>query len=154
MRTFCQSVAVVLTFGALYFLLRNHDRASADLVAYVARSKWEISPGVLKGMAIQRADAWIGCSLLVGAVLLHLGSSIGAGHWRTLAERRFAVLAALVVSGLVLWGAAIASHRMANDTQARVRTILTLPPASQVSWSGPPLRDVRLKPTRSFLHEG
>ncbi len=156
MRTFCQSVALVLAVGALYFFLRNHDRVSADLVAYVARSKWEISPGVLKGLAVQRADSWIGCILLGSALILHMASAIASRRWRPIAEHPVIVAAALLLSGLTLWGAATLSHRVANETQARVRGILTLPPATQISSSGEVMRPPRatLRPARSALHEG
>jgi hypothetical protein len=154
MRTFCQSAALALAAGALYFLLRNHDRVSADLVAYVARSKWEIGPGVLKGLAVQRADAWIGCVLLGSALLLQTGSAIAYGRWKAIAERPLIVVLAFLLSGLVLWGAAAVSHRLASDTQARVRGILTLPPATQISWSGEEPRRLRERPSRSLLHEG
>ena len=95
MRTFCQSAAPVLAVGALYFLLRNHDRVSADLVAYVARSKWEISAGALKGLAVQRADAWIACVLLGCALFLQTASAVACGRWKSISERPLAVGLAL-----------------------------------------------------------
>jgi hypothetical protein len=154
LRAYYQSAALALTVGALYFLLRSHDSASAEVVAFVARSKWEMSPGVLRGLAMQRADAWVACSLLGGAVLLQMGGAAVSGRWNLLAQRPGAVLAAVLCSGLVVAGAAAVSHRLADDAEARVRSILALPPASQLSWNGESRPPLRLRPPRAFLHEG
>ncbi len=152
MRTFCYSVAFVLTVGAVYFLLRNHDRASADIVAYVARSKWEIGPGVLRGLAAQRADVIIAVSLLVLATMCQIAAGT-AGLFARVHRHALVFLGALILSAGVLIASGVVAKRIANTTQARVADILSLPPATQVNWHVGAWAPRPGTPVR-LLHEG
>ena len=66
-RTFIQVVGLVFTLEAAVFLAEGNIGLSAENIAQMASTKLGSNPEVVRSLAQQRADTWIGFSFLIAA---------------------------------------------------------------------------------------
>ena len=125
LRSFCQFSAILLTLGSSIFLLRSNLGLGPEQMAELSRTRLDYSPEVLRSLANQQAEAWVGLAMLLAAFLLSLVVSMMALRIRDLGrpDCRGVVLAALFAIGIagVGW---ITADEMAERSFRESVTIL------------------------------
>jgi hypothetical protein len=120
---FNKAAAVALSAEAAFFLARGGTGLSGEQIAELAKTKFDYNLDVARALSAQRADTRVGFLLL----LLSLVMAVADLVWEPKYETRWpvvAVIAALLVSSILLFVSVRYSARLARRTLNRVKTIL------------------------------
>jgi len=132
LRTFIQFAALVLTVESAFFLARGNLELSANVIARLACTGWGYNVEIVKILASQRADTWVGFVLLLFALVFQMGNAF----WRMVIDdyddaNKAGKVWALVFSLIVFAGAYLVSNGMSLSTQSKVNKILSSPTSCQ-----------------------
>ncbi len=131
LRTFIQITGLLLTLEAAVFLAKGNLGLSAETIAQLSSTKFGYNPDVIRSLAQQRADTWIGVALLLLALALQMWNALWPMRWDDFAVHKGAAVYALVFSLVLGFGAFFLSYELAAGTELRVKRILEAPPPAQ-----------------------
>lgn len=129
-RTFIQVAGLAFTLEAAFFLARANIGLSAETLAQIASTKWGYNPDVVRSLAQQRADTWIGFAFLLAAFVLSLWNLLWPMRWDDFAVHKGGAVSALVLALVLGFAALYLSKQLAAAHEQRVNRILERPPAS------------------------
>jgi len=129
LRTFIQITGLVLTLEAALFLAKGNLGLSADTIAELSSTKWGHNLDVVRSLAQQRADTWIGVSLLLAAFFLQMWNLLWPMRWVDFAIHRGAAVYAVVFCLVLGFGAVFLSREIAASTVTRVSNAFAEAPA-------------------------
>ena len=129
-RTFIQVAGLAFTLEAAVFLMRANIGLSAETIAQIASTKWGYYPDVVRSLAQQRADTWIGFAFLLAAFVLSLCNLLWPMRWGDFAVHKGGAVSALVLALVFGFGALYLSKQLAATHEQRVKRILETPPTS------------------------
>ncbi len=124
LRTFIQTCSLSLTLEAAVFLAKGNLGLSAEVIARLSLHRWEHNSSVIKNLAMQRADTWIGVILLFVAFALQMTNLLWPLRFADFEVSSTGALAAIAFSILVFGFALLLSRRIAARTEAEVQQIL------------------------------
>jgi len=101
----------------------------------MASTKLGYNPEVVRSLAQQRADTWIGLIFLIAAFVLSLWNLLWPMRWSDFAVHKGAAAYALVLALLLGVGAYFLSNELAVTHEQRVNGILEKPAASHPAES-------------------
>ena len=123
-RTFLLVAGLVLTLEAALFLAKGNLGLSAETIAQLSSTRWDYSTDVVRNLATQRADTWVGVVLLLAAFGLQLGNALWPSRWVDMQIHSGAVIYAIAFCAIVGIGAFYAAREVAAVTAARVEAVL------------------------------
>lgn len=128
LRTFIQITALILTLEAAFFLAKGNLGLSAETIAEISSTKWDYNSNVIRSLAQQRADTWIGVVFLLLGFVLQMWNALWPMRYDDFAVHKGAAIYALVFSAILGFGAFFLSRELAGNTDDRVKRILEAPP--------------------------
>lgn len=123
-RTFIQVAGIAFTIEAALFLAKAGFGLSAETIAQMASAKWDHNADVVRSLAQQRADTWIGCIFLIGAFVLSLTHTLWPMRWVDFAVHKGAAAFAVGLAVLLGFGAYHLSGELARMNVEAVNHIL------------------------------
>ena len=128
LRTFIQITGLALTLEAAAFLAKGNLGLSAESIAALSSTKVGYNPDVIRSLAQQRADTWIGVVLLLLAFTLQMWNALWPMRWDDFSVHKGAAIYALVFSLVLGFGAFFLSYELAAATEGHVKRALDAPP--------------------------
>lgn len=132
-RTFIQVTSLVFTLEAAIFLAKGNLGLSAETIAEISSTEWDYNLDVVKSLARQRADTWVGIILLLLAFGLQMWNVLWPMRLGDFAIHRGAAIYAIVFSLVLGFGGVFLTREVADKTVERVQGILK----AQASPSAP-----------------
>jgi hypothetical protein len=74
-------MGLVFTLEAAFFLAKANIGLSAEHIAELASTEWDYNPNVVRGLAQQRADTWVGFIFLIAAFVMSLWNTLWPMRW-------------------------------------------------------------------------
>jgi hypothetical protein len=128
-------MGLVFTLEAAFFLAKANVGLSAEHIAELASTKWDYNPDVVRGLAQQRADTWVGFTFLIAAFVMSLWNTLWPMRWVDFAVHKGAAAYALALAMLLGFGAFHLSKQLAGTHEQNVKAILDLPPTPTAAHS-------------------
>jgi hypothetical protein len=122
--TFIQWTALILTLESAVFLSKGNLGLSAPIVAELAATKWDYNMEVIKSLAGQNADNWIGVFLLLASFAFQVISALIPGQTTSSAIDRAGLVSSIGFSALIFLVAWQTSHWRARRLAQRAQEIL------------------------------
>ena len=128
-RSFIQITSLSFTVLAALFLAKGNFGLSAETIAELAGTWFHHNAAVVKSLARQRADTWVGVIFLLAAFALQMWNALWPMTLGDLDTHRGAAGYAIVFSAVIAFGAYFLAVEVAANTEARSEQILAAPPA-------------------------
>jgi hypothetical protein len=123
-RTFLQVEGLVLAFVSAVFLVKGNIGLSPENIAKMASIRYGHNPDVVRSLAQQRADTWIGFFFFVSASSFSLCNTLWPMRWVDFNVNVGAAIFALALAPLLIFGVCAFSRRLGATYEQRVRQIL------------------------------
>src|SRR5438270_455749 len=92
-RSFLQIGSISLTLASALFLAKGNLVLSVEQIAQLSATKWGYNPDVLKSLAQQRAETWVGVVFLLLAFALQVWNELFPKREDDFTVRRRSVVA-------------------------------------------------------------
>ena len=124
-RTFIQITALILTIESAYFLLQGNLGLSPKDIAEVASTKLDSNPEVVKSLAKQKGDSWIGFALLLSAFLLQLTNGLWEMRCKDFSINKYGIILSIIMGIIIFIVCNFISKHITEKTQTEVENILS-----------------------------
>lgn len=121
LRTFIQITSLLLTLEAAIFLAKGGLGLSAEAIAQLSSTRFGYNPDLVRSLAQQRCDTWVGVGLLLLAFSLQMWNTLWPLRIGDFGVHKGAALYAVVFSIVLAFGAFFLSKEAAANTAEKVK---------------------------------
>ena len=125
MRTFIQTLALLITLFSSLFLAKGTLTLSTMDLAELSKPKWDYNLDVAKNLCHQRADTVVGFSLLLLSYFLQLINLLFPLRWQDFLVSKPGIAIAIIVAILIFFGSYYISNVLYTTSYQQVENILS-----------------------------
>jgi hypothetical protein len=123
-RTLIQLTAIILTLEASWFLLQGNLGLTIKDIAEVSSTKYGYNSNIVKSLSQQKADNWVGFSLLLLAFSLQLANSLWGMRWVDFAFSKTGMILSFVAAAIVFIVCYFLSQKIGNTIYDQAMELL------------------------------
>jgi vacuolar-type H+-ATPase subunit I/STV1 len=124
MRTFIQTLALLIGLFSSLFLVKGTLALSTMDLAELSKPKWDYNLDVAKNLCRQRADIVVGFSLLLLSYFLQLINLLFPMRWQDFLVSKTGLVIAIIVAILIFFGFYYISNGLYKTYYQQVENIL------------------------------